>query len=79
MEVMSPAQRYGGAYTTKSRMRSRISSIRSHCPIAHLSVKRLVLPGHEQNASDFPGHLELSGGDVIVDFEQALANSRFEI
>jgi len=38
-----------------------------------------MLPGHEQNASDFPGHLESSGGEIAVYFEQALANTRLEI
>lgn len=38
-----------------------------------------MLPGHEQDTSDFPGHLEFSGGDIAVHFEQALTNPRLEI
>ena len=38
-----------------------------------------MLPGHEQNTSDVPGHLELPGGDIAVDLEQALTSPRLEI
>jgi len=38
-----------------------------------------MLPGHEQNASNFPSHSEFSGGEVAVDFEQALTNPGLEI
>jgi len=38
-----------------------------------------MLPGHEQNTPDLPSHLELSGGDIAVHFEQALTNPRLEI
>lgn len=38
-----------------------------------------MLPSHEQNTSDFPSHLELSGGEIAVHFEQALTNPGLEI
>lgn len=38
-----------------------------------------MFQGHKQNASNFPGHFELSRGDVAVHFEQALTNPRLEI
>jgi hypothetical protein len=38
-----------------------------------------MFPGHEQYASNFPGHLELSGSDVAVYFKEALTDARLEI
>jgi len=38
-----------------------------------------MLPCHEQDTPDFPSHLELSGGDIAVHFEQPLTNPRLEI
>ena len=53
--------------------------MQSHWLIAHLSVKSLMLPGHEQNAPNSPGHFELSGGNIAVHFEQALPNPTLEV
>jgi hypothetical protein len=47
--------------------------------MAYLGMERFMFPGHEQHASNFPGHLELSGGDVTVYFEEALTDARLEI
>jgi len=78
MEAMSLVRQYGEACTTKSKMRSRISSTFRN-PTTHLRVKCFMLPGHEQDTSDFPGHLGLPGGEIAVQFEQALTDPRLEI
>ena len=50
-----------------------------HRPTTYFGMEGLVLPGHEQNTTDFPSHLKLSGGEIVVHFEQALTNPGFEI